>query len=128
MHMAVPMLPYAVDHYSSLPDLGVAKDTYEATRVSEILFTEIEKSFVAHHVGNILGVALLQNRFLLEAHEMLVNVESVAVPWDATSGAEELVDVDPSSWRFTDDGLAPYEFVHATSELSLDDHHMQSFL
>ena len=59
---------------------------------------------------------------------MLVNVGSVAVPWDATGGAEELADVNASAWRFTDKGIAPYEFTHAAPEISLDSQAMQPFV
>ncbi len=126
--MALHVLPYAVEHYNSLPELRVAKDQFESARASEILFTEIGKAFVKHHVENTLGIALLHNHFLLEHHEMLVNVDSVAVPWDTTSGATELAGVNASAWRFTDQGLAPYEFAHAAVEVSLYRHPMQSFL
>ncbi|KAK3945478.1 hypothetical protein QBC46DRAFT_433835 [Diplogelasinospora grovesii] len=41
--------------------------------------------------------------------------------------AQELRDVKGSSWRFTDKGLAPYEFAHDTAtRYSIDD--FQSFL
>jgi hypothetical protein len=126
--MALHVLPYAVEHYNSLPKLRVAKDQFGSARASEILFTEIGKAFVKHHVENTLGIALLHNHFLLEHHEMLVNVDSVAVPWDTTSGATELAGVNASAWRFTDQGLAPYEFAHAAVEVSLHRHPMQSFL
>ncbi|KAL9104773.1 MAG: hypothetical protein Q9163_000323 [Psora crenata] len=120
--MTFHVLPYAVECYNSLPELGVAKDQFESTRASEILFTEIGKAFVKHHVENTLGIVLLHNHFLLEHHEMLVNVDSVVVPWDTTSGATEL------AGRFTDRGLAPYEFTHAAVEVSLHHHLMQPFL
>ena len=126
--MALSVLPYAVEHYNSLPELRVAKDQFESVQASEILFTEIGKAFVKHHVENILGIALLHNHFLLGHYEMLVNVDSVAVPWDARSGAKEFAEVNASAWRFTDQGIAPYEFTHAALMISLDSHPMQSFL
>ena len=126
--MALTVLPYAVEHYNSLPELGVAKDQFESAQASEILFTAIGQAFVKHHVENTLGIILLHNHFLLEHHEMLVNVDSVAVPWDTTSGATELAGVKASAWRFTEQGLAAYEFTHAAVEISLHCHQMQSFL
>ena len=33
-----------------------------------------------------------------------MNVDSVAVSWDTTSGATELAGVNASAWRFTDQG------------------------
>ena len=78
--MALHVLPYAVEHYNSLLELRIAKDQFESARASEILFTEIGKAFVKYHVENTLGIALLHNYFLLEHYEMLVNVDTVAVP------------------------------------------------
>lgn len=126
--MASSMLPYAVEYYNSLPELGVAKERYETRKASKTLVADFGKAFVAHHVESILGLALLHNHFLLQNHEILVNVDSVAVPWDVTTGAKELLDVHASSSRFTDDGIAPYEFAHAAPELSLDDHRVQAFV
>ena len=126
--MTLHVLPYTVEHYNSLPELRVAKEQFESARASDILFTEIGQAFVKHHVENTLGIALLHNHFLLEQHEMLVNVDSVAVPWDTTSGATELAGVSASAWRFTNQGLAPDEFTHAAVEVSLYHHPMQSFL
>ena len=67
--MALHVLPYAVEHYNSLPGLRVRK-----TNSNEIL------SFVKHHVENTLGIAQLHNHFLLEHHELLMNVDSEVVP------------------------------------------------
>jgi len=75
----------------------VAKDRFESAQASKILFTEIGKAFVKHHVENTLGIALQHNHFLLEQHEMLVTDNSVAVPWDATCGAMELAGVNASA-------------------------------
>ena len=126
--MAVNVLPYAVEHYNSLPELRVVKGQFESARASEILFTEIGRALVKHHVENILGVILLHNHFLLEPHEMLVNVDSVAVPWDTASGAKELASVKASAWRFTENGIVAYEFAHAAEEVALQCHQMQTFL
>ena len=82
-----------------------------------------------HHVENFLGISLLHNHFFLKQHEKLVTVNSVAVPWDTTSGAMELANVNATAWRFTNRGLAPYEFAHAADvEVSLGRHPIQSFL
>ena len=126
--MALHVLPYTMEHYNSLPELYMAKEQFESARASDILFMEIGQAFVKHHVENILGITLLHNHFLLEQHEMLVNVDSVAVPWDTTSGATELAGVSASAWRFTNQGLAPYEFAYAAVEIYLYHHPMQSFL
>lgn len=125
--MAVSVLPYSVEHYNSLPELQVAKSQFESARAATVLFTDIGKSIVKHHVENMLGVALLHNHFFLESHEMLVNVDSVAVPWDTRSGTKELGAVHASAWRFTEDGIAPYEFTYAAQEILLDCPPMQSF-
>ena len=126
--MTLPVLPYAVQHYNSLPELRVANEQFQSTQASDILFTDIGQAFLKHHVENTLGIILLHNHFLLEQHEMLVSVDSVAVPWDTTSGAMELAGVSASAWRFTNHGLAPYEFAHAAVEVSLQHHTMQPFL
>ena len=126
--MTVPVLPYHVKHYNSLPELGVAKDQFEAARVSEILLTEIGMAFVKHHVENSLGILLLHIHFLLEPDEMLVNINSTAVQWDMRSNAKELSNVGASAWRFTEKGVAPYEFTHGASEVPLDNVAMQLFL
>jgi len=112
--MAIPILPYSVEHYNSLPELREAKDQFKSLGASEILFTEIGPALVRHHVENILGVVLLHNHFLLSQNEKLVDVGSVAVPC-----AEELPNVSASSWRFTDKGIAPYEFVRSDAKTSL---------
>ncbi|KAL8649468.1 MAG: hypothetical protein Q9210_004374 [Variospora velana] len=126
--MALQILPYAVEHYNSLPGLRVAKDQFDSAKASEILFTEIGNAFVKHRIENTLGIVLLHNHFFLERYEMLVNYDSVAIPWDLTSGTTELMAVNASAWRFTDQGLAPYEFAYTALEVSLDRQPMQSFL
>ncbi|KAI9747541.1 MAG: N-acetyl-glucosamine-6-phosphate deacetylase [Chaenotheca gracillima] len=126
--MAVPILPYSVGHYNSLPELHAARNQFESTQASEILFTEIGEALLKHNVEKKLGVVLLHNHFLLEPYEILVNVGSVAVPWDARSGAEELTNVTPSSWRFIDGGLTPFEFAHAATNMLLDQQQTQAFL
>ncbi|KAI4170647.1 MAG: hypothetical protein LQ348_007077 [Seirophora lacunosa] len=127
--MALQILPYSVDHYNSLPELGVAKEQFDSAQVLDVLFTEIGGVFLKHHVENTLGIALLHNHFLLEPNEMLVHIsDSAAVPWDTTSGAKELSEVKATAWRFTDQGLAPYEFAHAAAVASLDRHPIPSFL
>lgn len=90
--MALQILPYAVKHYNSLPELRVAKDQFESAKASEILFTEIGNAFVKHYIENTLGIILLHNHFLLEHYEMLVNFDSVAIQWDILQAAR------PSSW------------------------------
>jgi hypothetical protein len=112
--MAIPILPYSVEHYNSLPELRKAKDQFKSSGASEILFAEIGPALVRHHIENILGVVLLHNHFLLSQNEKLIDVGSVAVPC-----VEELPDVSASSWRFIDGGIAPYEFVRSATKTSL---------
>ncbi|KAI9748038.1 MAG: hypothetical protein M4579_007327 [Chaenotheca gracillima] len=57
---------------------------------------------------------------LLEALEYLFNprmavVLPVAVPWKTASFAEQLRDVKSSAWRFTELGIAPFEFAYDVS-------------
>lgn len=125
--MAVPVLPYTVECYNSLPELQMAKCQFESTRAPEILFTEIGKAVLKHHVEKMLGVTLLHNHFLLQSYEMLVNFDSVALPVDTRSGTKQLGLVYPSAWRFTEKGIAPYEFTHTVQETLLDNQLIQSF-
>ncbi|KAL8724399.1 MAG: hypothetical protein Q9166_007970, partial [cf. Caloplaca sp. 2 TL-2023] len=126
--MALQVLPYSVEHHNSLPELGVAKEQFDSAKVLDILCTKIGQVFVKHHVQNILGVTLLHNHFFLNPYEILVNIDSVAVPWATTSGTTELSAVNPTAWRFTDQGLAPYEFAYKAVVAPLDRHPMQGFL
>lgn len=125
--MTIAILPYAVEHYNFLLELRVTKDQFESGRASKILFSEIERAFLKHHVEHILSVILLHNHFLLNLDEMLVNVDSVAIPWDARSGSRELTDVNVSAWRFIEKSIASYEFAHAAAGMHLDDRQMQAF-
>lgn len=125
--MAIQILPYAVDFYNSLPELHAANHQLQSIDAS-VLFTEIGRTFLNHQVENTLGLVLLHNHFLLEPYEMLVNVDSVAVPWDVRSGCKELADVNASAWRFNEKGLTPYEFTHAALKTPLEGSPMQAFL
>ena len=125
--MAVPNLPYSVEYHNSLPDIADAKIQFDSLDADKILFTDIGRAFVKHHVEIMLGVVLLHNHFLLAQDEILVNVGPVAVPWKTDSGAKELKDVYPSSWGFTKDGIAAYEFGHAAPRVALDSQ-LQLFL
>ena len=75
-----------------------------------------------------LGVALLYNHFLLEPHEILVNINVVAVPVDTGSGTKAPGPINANAWRFIKNGIAPYEFTHADQETTLDNQPMQLFL
>lgn len=77
-----------------------------------LLTTTIGQVFMKHEVQNLFGIILLHNHFSLDENEMLVNIGSVAVPWKTTSLAEQLQDVKGSAWRFTEHGVAPYEFTY----------------
>lgn len=125
--MAIQILPYAVDFYNSLPELYAANHQLQSIDAS-VLFTEIGRTFLNHQVENMLGLALLHNHFLLEPYEMLVNVDSVAVPWDIRSCCKELADVNASAWRFNEKGLTPYEFTYAAFKTPLEGSPMQAFL
>jgi hypothetical protein len=119
--MAIPIFPYSVDYYNSLPDISEAKDQFISSRASDILFSEIGPALVRHHVENLVGVILLHNHFFLNQNEKLIDVGSVAVPC-----TEELANVNASSWRFVDEGIVPYEFVRSATEVPLAQ--MQPFL
>jgi len=125
--MAVPVLPYSVHYYNSFPELQEAKDQFESTWATEILFTKIGKAIVKHVVENMLGIALLHNHFLSERRKMLVNFDSVAVPLAIRSDTKELRAVYACAWRFVENDLAPYESTQAREEMRLDCERMQSF-
>ena len=116
--MAATFLPYSVHHYNSLPGLEEAETRFKSAE-SEILFDKIGQVFIKHHVENRFGAVLLHNHFFLKDNEILVNVGNATVPWDITSEAKELEEVGPCSWRFVDDGLTPYEFVHSKGTWTL---------
>ncbi|KAL9594509.1 MAG: hypothetical protein Q9219_006991 [cf. Caloplaca sp. 3 TL-2023] len=116
--------------YNSLPELNAAKAQLDEAGPFAILVDEIGKTFVKHGIHLSLGLVLLHNHFLLDANEMLVTVDSVAVPWNNTSGAPELSAVTPIAWRFIKDKLVPYEFGYLTQCPAVEFHglEMTSFL
>ncbi len=118
--MTITILLYVVEHYNSLLELHVTKDQFEFERVLKILFSKIERVFLKHHVKHILSVILLHNHFLLNLDEMLVNVNSVAISWNARSDSKEFMNVNVSVWRFIEKNIASYEFIHATARMSLN--------
>ena len=126
--MAVAVLPYAVEHYNTLPELHAARNEFESKQASKILYTELGKVFVTHHVEYIVGIILLHNHFFLEPYEKLVSVNSAAVPWDNRSSAKESADITATAWRFIDNGIAPYEFTYGAPKISFDCQRMQAFL
>lgn len=102
--------------------IGAAAAKFEeACTVNGNLLTDIGKIFLKYHVESILGLILLHQHFSLSANEKLVSTNVVATPWDMESGAKELDDVQPSSWMFTPQGVAAYEFAHAPRAKPLDD-------
>ena len=125
--MAITFLPYSVHHYNSLPELEEAETHFKSAE-SDLLFDKIGRVFIKHHVENRFGVVLLHNHFFLENNEILVNIGNATVPWDITSGAKELEEVGPCSWRFVDDGLTPYEFVHSKGTWTSSDDIPLAFL
>ncbi|KAL9094259.1 MAG: hypothetical protein Q9165_003399 [Trypethelium subeluteriae] len=126
--MDVPLVAYTVEHYNSLPELRLAKGYFEATHASKVLFEELAVTFVQYGVQDEIGVTLLHNHFLMEPNEMLVNIGSVAIPWNKDNGAGQLKDVNASSWRFMEAGLMPYEFTYSGRKAALDSCHLQRFL
>ena len=122
--MAVLSLPYSVEHYNGLPDLEEAKTRFDNSNALDAITGEIASVFLKHRAEKKFGAILLHNHFFLGAHEKLVNIGSVAVPWDMESGSAEICEVGPSAWRFTNEGLVPYEFTHGGKPAALD----QAFL
>lgn len=58
---------------------------------------------------------------------MLVNIGSVAIPWNISSLAKEQHDVRGSAWLFTEQGIAPCEFSYDVSS-QLDTTRLQPFV
>ena len=109
--MATAVLSYNAQHYNSLPSIADAGTNLKPEDIALLTLT-IGQVFVKHKVQNLFGVILLHNHFSLDADEMLVNIGSVAVPWKTSSLATQLRDVKASAWRFTEQGVAPYEFAY----------------
>lgn len=114
--MATTILDYSAEHYNSLPSIMDAGTNLKPADIS-LLTTTIGQVFVKHEVQNLFGITLLHNHFSLDENEILVNIGSVAVPWKTTSLAGQLRDVKGSAWRFTEQGVAPYEFAYDVTVL-----------
>ncbi|KAI0003449.1 hypothetical protein F4779DRAFT_621876 [Xylariaceae sp. FL0662B] len=125
--MATAVLPYSAQHYNSLPSIGDAGSNLKPEDI--VLFTmTIGQVFVKHKVQKLFGIILLHNHFSLDENEILVNIGSVAVPWKTSSLSEQLRDVRGSAWRFTEQGLAAYEFAYDVSSSQPDISGFRPFL
>ncbi|KAB2104689.1 hypothetical protein AG0111_0g7027 [Alternaria gaisen] len=81
---------------------------------------------VAHGVHNLFGLTLIHNHLQLEEAEKLVHVDNIAQPWDDNTARKELLaDVVPTQWRFTESGIAPFEFSWTGSDRSISDFDLQ---
>jgi hypothetical protein len=124
--------PYTANHFNSAPDIHDAYKTYETENLEYFVCTTIRDMFVAHGVHNLFGLTLIHNHFQLEEAEKLVHVDNIAQPWnDNTARKELLADVVPTQWRFTESGIAPFEFSWTGSDRSISDfdlHKHQGFL
>lgn len=109
--MDTAVLSYSVQHYNSLPSIMDAGINLTPADIA-LLTTTIGLVFVKHEVQKLFGIILLHNHFSLDENEILVNIGSVAVPWKTNSLAEQLRGVRGSAWRFTEQGVAPYEFAY----------------
>jgi hypothetical protein len=113
-NMATAVLLYSVQHYNSLPSIADAGSSLKPADIA-LLTTTIGQVFVKHKVQKLFGIILLHNYFSLDENEILVNIGSVAVPWKTLSLVEQLRHVKGSAWRFTEQGIAPYEFAYDVS-------------
>ena len=109
--MATAVLSYNAQNYNSLPSIANAGTDLKPADIA-LLTSTIGQVFVKHEVQNLFGIILLHNHFSLDADEMLVNIGSMAVPWKTSSLATQLHDVRGSAWRFTEQGVAPYELAY----------------
>ncbi|KAK4242747.1 hypothetical protein C8A03DRAFT_28977 [Achaetomium macrosporum] len=113
--MAVALLPYAPHHYDSLPPVLEAGRNAEPSGTIAALSSIIGNLFVKHDMHRDFGIILLHNHFELDKAEILVQFGNAAVPWHTGNNSADLQNVLPSAWRFVDGGLAPYEFVYAST-------------
>ncbi|KAI1076823.1 hypothetical protein F5B20DRAFT_593843 [Whalleya microplaca] len=108
--MTTAVLPYSVQHYNSLPDIEDAGNNLKPEDIS-LLTTAIGQVFIGHKVQKLFGLTLLYNNFPLDEDEMLVNTGDVSIPWKTSGLDAKLRVVKGSAWRFTEQGLFPYEFA-----------------
>ena len=120
--MASMILPYATEHYNSLPGIMESELRFKECRTIDA-FGLIGEIFLKYRVQQKLGLALLHQHFALAADEKLVKFGNVAVPWKTAEQGDEPRNVSPTSWRFIKDGVIPYEFGWGSeSKVSLDDY------
>jgi hypothetical protein len=114
--------PYTPHHSNTAPDIHDAYRTYESQNLEYFVCTIIRDMFVAHSVHNLFGLNLLHHHFQLEEAEKLVHVDNIAQPCnDHTVRRELLNDVVPTQWRFTERGIAPFEFSWTGNDRSISD-------
>ena len=82
--MATAVLAYSAQHYNSLPSIADASRSLKPADIA-LLTTTIGQVFVKHKVQKLFSIILLHNHFSLDENEILVNYESVAVPWKTPS-------------------------------------------
>ncbi|KAJ8127960.1 hypothetical protein O1611_g5677 [Lasiodiplodia mahajangana] len=104
-------LPYSHKHYDSLLDVMDAANALATSGIVTNLTSCIGRIFIKHCVENVFGFVLLHRHFDMEPTEMLVAFGNVSVPWDVKCNKSELRCIAPISWRFTAEGIAPYEFT-----------------
>jgi hypothetical protein len=132
--MTVILLPYNSSHYDTLPDIMDAGKRLESSGVLESLDASVGSIFVKHGLANQFGLILLHhNHFRMSPTEKLVSFGNAAIPCDDIRGSKASQYFRGASWRFTPEGLAPFEFIYAPPSnasipnLSVDSHH-QNFL
>lgn len=107
------ILSYSTQHYNSLPSIEDAGTTFTPADVA-LLTTTIGQLFIEHKVEKFFVIILLHNHFYLDEDERLVNFGSVAVPCKTSSLEKQISRVRGSAWRFTEQGIAAYEFTYKT--------------
>lgn len=107
-------LPYTSSSFNKASDIHDVYETYVQQNLDYFVCTTIRDLFVAHNVCDILGLSLLHNHFWLKDAEKLVHVENIASPWNEQTARRELLDfVVPTQWRFTAEGITPFEFTYS---------------
>jgi len=126
--MAVEILSYSPTYYDTLPDIMEAGEVIRGSGAHKAMDEVIGQIFMKYGMERKFGIILLHNHFSMSPAEKLVIFGNVAVPWDTDSGSAGVENITGASWRFTERGVAPYEFIYAPPsklsipKLSVDQH------
>lgn len=111
--MAVVIAPYSHDHFQSLPDLSVARNTF-AQLDGKLLVDEVFRPFfIQCGMDRTFKLAMQHRHFDILPRQKMVSYNNTTTAWDATPG-EGMDEPQPTIWSFSSDGsLAPTEFKYS---------------